>query len=301
MFEGVGCTTLQAQTQARFAVGTIVDVGQHQSVSFEDLIPHLLAADVIFIGEEHYTPSHLEAAQQILETLLTLRRQPTVAMEMFSWDGQPSLNHYIEQPTFSVDQLLKGSRWKDNWGGEFSDYQSLVIFSKTNGLNLLALNPPRPLVRSVARKGLDEALKSPEMSKWSIGEIVSDDPEYEQLIFNQIEVCHPGMPKHAYRRFFEASIFRDHGMAQIITHFLETRPSPQAPLVSYTGGGHIQYRIPIPKRVLRKRPDTKILTIYLVAWDPSKKDEVEQAITENIADFLWLTSLGPQGVQPRCG
>ncbi len=295
----LGCTTHQAKPT--FQVGQIYDVSKQQLLSIEDLVPHVLTADVIFIGEEHYTPSHLKAAETILSKLLEHQRQPSLAMEMFSWDGQPGLDRYIQKPEATLKQLFDESHWNKNWGGEFTDYQSLVTFAKSHQLNLLALNPPRPLVRMVAKQGLAKALEDPGMDNWLIDEIVADDPEYEKLIFEQIESCHAGLPDHVYRRIFEASIFRDEGMAQIIRNYLNHKSPTEGPLVSYTGGGHIQYQIPVPKRVKRTQPGIKMLTIYLVAWDPSKEEEVQAELQNGITDFLWLTPLGPKGLQARCG
>ena len=90
-------------------------------------------------------------------------------------------------------------------------------------------------------------------------------------------------------------------MAQVIRQYLTDKSPQEGPLVSYSGGGHIQYKIPVPKRVQRTHPKAKILTIYFVAWDPSKEQEVLGELENGIADFLWLTPLGPKGIQARCG
>ena len=295
----LGCSGLQAKPTLE--VGQIYKVSDNTLLTVDDLVPHLVNADVVYIGEEHYTPSHLEAAQTILNILLAHKRQPTLAMEMFSWDGQPGLDRYLGEQESTVAQLLEESHWEKNWGGEFADYESLVTFSKTHQLNLLGLNPPRPLVRLVARQGLQKAMQDPKMDNWTIDDLVTDDPDYENLIYEQIESCHAGLPDDVYRRIFEASIIRDEGMAQIIRDYLNHKSSSEGPLVSYTGGGHIQYHIPIPKRVKRTQPKIKSVTIYLVAWDPSKEGEVQAQLENGIADFLWLTPLGPKGVQARCG
>ena len=295
----LGCSGLQAKPTLE--IGQIYQVSDQTLLTVEDLVPHLLNADVVYIGEEHYTPSHLEAAQTILNILLAHQRQPTLAMEMFSWDGQPGLDRYLGEQKSTVAQLLEESHWKDNWGGEFADYESLVTFSKTHQLNLLALNPPRPLVRLVATQGLQKAMQDPKLDNWTINDLVTDDPEYENLIYEQIESCHAGLPDHVYRRIFEASIIRDEGMAQVVRDYLNRKSSLEGPLVTYTGGGHIQYHIPIPKRVKRTQPNINSVTIYLVAWDPSKEHEVQAQLKNGIADFLWLTALGPNGVQARCG
>lgn len=298
----IGCAASPSTSaHPTFEVGQIYDVSRQESISFKELLPHILSADVIFLGEEHYTPSHLQAAQKILDTLLAHQRHPVLAMEMFSWDAQPALDRYLQEPGFTAEQLRKASFWDSNWGGEFADYQPLVTFAHSHQLRIVGLNPPRPLVRLVATQGLQEARQNPEMRKWPMKELVTDDPEYENLIFEQIEACHPGLPDHVYRRIFEASIFRDEGMAQVISDYLTEKPPTAGPMVSYTGGGHIQYNIPIPKRVARKHPDTEFLTIHLETWHPSKEDDIRSEMKAGIADFLWLTSLGPKGLQPGCG
>ena len=43
------------------------------------------------------------------------------------------------------------------------------------------------------------------------------------------------------------------------------------------------------------------MSIYLIALDASRTEEIDQAIHEDIADYVWLTELGPRGPQPRCG
>lgn len=294
-----GCTTLQAKPS--FEVGQIYDVSDQTLLTVDDLTPHLLAADVIFIGEEHYTPSHIEAAITVLDMLRKHRHLPGLAMEMLSWDGQAGFDRYINNPEMTVAEFLEESRWKENWGGDFPDYQPLVDYARTHHLPLLGLNPPRSLVRLVATKGLTEALKTPDFASWTMMEGATNDPEYESLIFEQITACHPKLPDHVYRRIFEASIIRDEGIATVIRNFLDKRPSLQTPLVSYTGGGHIQYGVPVPKRVKRTHPAIKTVTIYLVAWDPSKNAEILAELHEGIADYVWLTPLGPNGLQPRCG
>ena len=297
LFIWTGCSTLQAHPPLE--VGTIMRVATQEAVSLASLESDLLTADVIFIGEEHYTPSHIEAAITVLNMLR--QRHPRLAMEMFSWDGQAGLDRHLKNPEMSVTQFLEESHWKENWGGDFPDYQPLVDYARTHHLTLLGLNPPRSSVRLVATKGLSEALKAPDFSSWAITEEATKDVQYESLIFEQITACHPQLPDHVYRRIFEASIIRDEGMATVIRNFLDHRPSPQTPLVSYTGGGHIQYGVPVPKRVKRTHPTIKTVTIYLVAWDPSKQEEVLAEMHEGIADYIWLTPLGPHGLQPKCG
>lgn len=286
-----------------FQVGQIIEVKTGKVLEFETLKSELAGADVVYIGEEHYTPSHIDAAVQVLDTLVVSGQKPALAMEMFSWNGQAALDQYTQQHALTEAQFLKDSHWEENWGPDFTGYERLVQFAKEHRLPLYALNPPRSLVRMVSKQGLEAALRDPEMEKWGVKKDMSlKDPEYEQVIFKPIELCHPGLPKKMYDRYYQASIFRDEGMAKIITEYINRKSQDQGPLISYTGGGHIQYEVPVPKRVRRDASSTlKDISIYLIALDPVREEDVQEAIDEGIADYIWLTALGPNGPQPRCG
>jgi uncharacterized iron-regulated protein len=292
-----------SQAPVNYTTGQLFEAKTKQITHLNDLGSKLIEADVIYLGEEHYTPSHIEAALKIMNILLDAGRQPVLAMEMFGWDGQTALDRYGSGQIRSEEQFLKEVVWKKNWGGEFKDYRPLVTFSKDHHIPLYALNPPKDLVRLVASKGLAEALKDPSMSQWGVTEPISlEDPEYRRVIFPQITACHPGHPDKVYQPFYEASIFRDEGMAKVIKEYLQKKPEDDGPLVSYTGGGHIQYRLPVPNRVQKSQPQGfKDISIYLIALDPSRTEDIDQAIDEGIADYVWLTELGPRGPQPRCG
>lgn len=301
MLVSAACATLQASP--KYQEGQIINVAQNTVLSMADLRPVLREADVIYIGETHYTPSHLDAAIQVLQIILDEGRTPILGMEMFSWDGQPGIDRYLNGEITAVEQFLTESHWKDNWGGKYEDYSPLVDFAKTHQFRLLGLNPPRSFVRKVAQKGLTGIGADPVLQQWNVPDpFPADDPEYRQVIYEQIEKCHGGMKPEVYQKIYEASVFRDEGMASVIaTMFKKGTDRPQT-VVSYTGAGHIQYGLPIPKRVQRQLGGTvKQVTLYLHALDPDHPEDVDQLLGEPIADFVWLTALGPHGRQPRCG
>jgi uncharacterized iron-regulated protein len=295
------CATVQPSP--KYQEGQIINVAPNTVLSFSDLRTRIGEFEVIYIGETHYTPSHIEAAILVLQALVDEGRTPILGMEMFSWDGQLGIDRYLNGELPTVDQFLAESHWKDNWGGKYEDYSPLVDFAKKHHLKLLALNPPRPFVRKVAQKGLAGIGSDPDLQKWNFPDpFPADDPEYRQVIYEQIEKCHGGMKPEVYQKIYEASVFRDEGMASVITTMSKFEGTTPQTFVSYTGAGHIQYGLPIPKRVQRQleRP-VKQITLYLHALDPEHPEDVQHLLDENIADFVWLTALGPQGRQPRCG
>lgn len=301
MFSMSACATVQSYPP--YQEGQIINLAQKTTLPFSELQLALLEADVIYIGETHYTPSHIDAAIQVMEILLLGGKTPILGMEMFSWDGQAGLDRYLNGELTSVEKFLSESQWKNNWGGKYEDYSPLVDFAKKHEMKLLGLNPPRPFVRKVVQKGLTGIGADPDLKKWNIPHpFPADDPEYRGVIYEQIEKCHRGMKPEVYQKIYEASVFRDEGMASVIATMSRLGSSSPSTFVSYTGAGHIQYGLPIPKRVQRQLgvPVPQV-TVYLHAIDPEHPEDVEHLIEEGIADYVWLTALGPHGRQPRCG
>lgn len=288
----------------------IWEVKTGRLVSFETLSAALSPLDVVYLGEEHHNQWHVEAAIRILRALLDQGRQPTLALEMFGWDGQPALDRYRADKEWGRDSFLKESHWARSWGGAFEDYEPLVALARAHGLPVLALNPPRQLVRQVATQGLAQALADPEMERWGMqGEALVDEPAYRDMIVTPLRQCHGGLSDEAYQRMYEASMFRDEGMAKVIAEAL-SRAHPAAaagaqsargPIVSYTGGGHVQYQLPVPNRVRRRRLGSVTqATIYLTSFEPGRAEEVRSLMREGVADYLWLTPIGAQGAPKRC-
>ena len=286
-----------------YRVGQIIDPNRHAILSDAEFRSILQSVDIIYIGEAHYTPSHVAAALQVLQIVLSGGRKPVLGMEMFSWDGQAGLDRYLRGAITSTEDFLAESQWKNNWGGKYADYSPLVDFAKAHGVKLVGLNPPRPLVRKVAKKGLAAIGRDPAVQRWTIPvPFPADDLEYRRVIYEQIERCHAGLSREVYQKIYEASVFRDEGMASVITTMVKLHASEPTTFVSYTGAGHIQYGLPVPKRVRRQAGvPVKHVTVYLHALDPEHPEDVERLLDERIADYVWLTALGPQGRQPRCG
>ena len=140
------------------------------------------------------------------------------------------------------------------------------------------------------------------MAQWGMREeTFVEDPEYRDKILKQLRSCHEELTDAAYERMYEASVFRDESMAKTIADELRGLPEGAGPIVSYTGGGHIQYRLPIPNRVSRRSGmSPRQITIYLAAVDPSQVQEINGLLRPAIADYVWLTPLSLHGPSRRC-
>jgi hypothetical protein len=136
-------------------------------------------------------------------------------------------------------------------------------------------------------------------------EIIVDDPSYRQKIFEQLRACHGGGSDDMYQTMYEASMVRDEGMAKTIVNVVESlralKDPAAGPVVSYTGGGHIQYNLPVPKRVDRRLSGgIRQASIYMTSYDDRRREDLKDILSGGIADYIWLTPLGPEGMPRRC-
>ncbi|HKY71628.1 MAG TPA: ChaN family lipoprotein [Nitrospira sp.] len=288
-----------------FRAGEIVETASQHVISLEQLMTALLRQEVIYLGEEHHNHFHIESALTLLNQLSRAGRRPVVAMEMFGWESQPLLDRYVQGDELSRQDFLSQAGWSQNWGGPFETYEPLVAFAKTAHTRLLALNPPKPLVRMIAKKGLEQARREAEWTRWRLEEeTIVDDPSYRQKIFEQLRACHGGGSDEMYQTMYEASMVRDEGMAKTIVGEIGSlrRGDPAAgPVVSYTGGGHIQYNLPVPQRVARRLDgEIRQTSIYMTSYEPARADELREMFASRIADYIWLTPVGAEGMPRRC-
>jgi hypothetical protein len=158
----------------------------------------------------------------------------------------------------------------------------------------------------VAKKGLEQARREADWARWGMQEeTIVDDPSYREKIFGQLRACHGGGSDEMYQTMYEASMVRDEGMAKTIVSLLDSLrrlADPTAgPIVSYTGGGHIQYNLPVPQRVGRRVSGAiQQTTLYMTSYEEGRHEELREMLTGKIADYIWLTPVSGRGMPRRC-
>jgi len=298
--------TAQDGYPAPFKEWQIIDTATGQPVSLDQWTALLFQQDIIYLGEEHHNRFHIDAAMMVLQKLKADGRTPALAMEMFGWDGQAALDQYVSGLEISRQEFLVAVRWRQNWGGPFEDYEPLVRLAKEHHWTLDAMNPPKPLVRIVAKNGLAQAESEPMMAQWGMkDETIVDDPIYRARILEQLQACHGKGDDSLYQTMLDASMFRDEGMAKTLVNRLNQIRSVSetmaGPLVSYTGAGHIQYNLPVPKRVARRLTgQVRQVSVYMTSFDVGRIKEFQDMLREKIADYLWLTPVSAKGPPRRC-
>jgi uncharacterized iron-regulated protein len=284
----------------------VIETQTGRVVSTPEWLKDLEQYEIIYLGEEHFNKHHIEAALLILDRLVSDGIRPAIGMEMFGWDGQPALDEYLSNDRFGRNEFLEQVKWTQNWGHDFSAYEPLVAFARDRHLAIRAMNPPKPLVRRVVKFGLAQVRQEPEWTQWGMDqEDIVDDPSYRARIVDQLERCHGSGAGAHVQPMYEASMVRDEGMAKTLAAGLEAlrRDSSgmRSIIVSYTGGGHIQYGLPVPIRVARRfSGQVKQTSIYMTSFDPSRLEDIRELAREKIADFIWLTPMSAKGPPQRC-
>ncbi|MDF0645671.1 MAG: ChaN family lipoprotein [Nitrospira sp.] len=299
-------SALSGEPAPAFQMGQIIETVTGRTLSLEQLGPMLREQEVIYLGEEHHNRFHIDAARMVIDSLITDGRRPVLAMEMFGWDGQGALDQYLGPENLGREEFLTAVRWKQNWGGPFEDYEPLVRLAKEQHLALIAMNPPKMVVRNVAKQGLEEVRRSAEMEQWGLqDESFVEDPAYRARILHQLKACHDGGQDVMYQAMYEASMVRDEGMAKTLAiqvrRLREGSDRAAGPVVSYTGGGHVQYNLPVPKRVARRLEwEVRQVSLYMTSFDHGRTEEIREMLSDKIADYVWLTAVSPQGPPRRC-
>ena len=299
-------TASQNGQDALFKEWQIIDTKTGQPVSLDQWAGLLLQQDIIYLGEEHHNRFHIDAALTVLRWLKAGGRTPALAMEMFGWDGQAALDRYVSGSDMNRQEFLEAVRWRENWGGQLEDYEPLIQLAKDHHWTVDAMNPPKQLVRIVAKNGLAQAGSDPLMAQWGMkDEAIVDDPIYRARILQQLQACHGKGDDSLYHTMLDASMFRDEGMAKtLVRRFNQIRSlsdTMAGPLVSYTGAGHIQYNLPVPKRVTRRLTDqVRQVSVYMTSFEVGRIEELQGMIDEKVADYLWLTPVSAKGPPRRC-
>jgi uncharacterized iron-regulated protein len=214
----------------------------------EELFRDLSRAEAVCVGEEHPNPHHHFAQLEVLRELAARAaphgRELGLGLEMFRFPDQPVLDSYAASE-LRESELLRQTRFEEEWGHDFALYRPLLRFSRRRGIALIALNAPPALTRSVAKRGL--AGLAPE-SRELLPELDLDIPEHREL-FERSMAGHPGA-EGRLDRLYAAQVVWDETMADVAARWIEQR-RPARQMIIVAGMAHCQ-RTAIPDRIERR-------------------------------------------------
>ncbi|KJR23104.1 hypothetical protein BOO91_17940 [Vibrio navarrensis] len=250
-----GCATSPSTSSLNHFYDYQLNSPQGQSLSLQKLPSELLTADVILIGEWHTHPGVHRFQTDLLHTLSS-QHSVALSMEQFTRDKQPVLNQYLAGEIGEQPLMSEGNAWPNYE----SDYRPLVELAKRQGLDVIAANAPKAIVRCIGRQGIGYLDKLDETERhYLAAEINTADSLYKDKFMASM---HHGQPEQTERQY-AAQITWDETMAESIVNYRKAHPQTQ--IVHIAGKFHTEGGLGTANSILRRAPELKVVVITPVA------------------------------------
>lgn len=267
----------------------IYHVATGTRLSFDGMMEMVAPSRVVYVGEAH---TNIHAHRVQLEIIREMeRRFPgriAIGMEMFRHPQQESLDRWTRGDLTELE-FLKESKWFENWQSDFGYYRDIMTFAREQGMDIVALNPPKELQQAVGMNRI-ESLPPEQIAK--LPETDSSDP-FQRQVMGAIFSGHEG-GQNMLDAFFRVQFFWEETMAESIVSYLTGDRGRGKKMVVLTGGSHVEYGYGIPKKVLRRLPAAySIILSAPISIPEEKKDDVLMDVQIPdvpllSADFLWM-------------
>jgi uncharacterized iron-regulated protein len=259
-----------------------VDGRTGEPMSFAKLDALATNADVVLVGEQHDQASHHRLQQRVLEALLPAGGVG-LGLEMVAWPHQSALERF-GRGDIDVDGLFAALNWEKTWGHDAELYRDILVAAQQGGAGFIGLNAPRELVRAIARRGVDGLTDE---ERRQLPELDLNDKVHRESIESVFRAHHPPSGSgDSFDRFYAAQVLWDETMADRSVDGLATGRFERVLVLA--GVGHVAGYRGIPQRILRRRPDAKVLTIVpiTVPAGESPEDAARAAVARRDGDIL---------------
>ena len=257
-----GCAQLGGRCGA-VKVGQVFVGGSGTRISWEELGRRLRQADVVIVAESHSNPCHHWVQQRVLR-LVARGRAPKKVVVGLEWVGADSQRWCDELSAgrIGVAEFARKVRWGRTWGYDFKLYRGLVKLMRGKGWKVVGLSPPWKVVKAVARGGL-RAL-TPAQRACLAPAMELSDKAYQRLVGPRLAMHRAMGLGKALKRMFLAQMVRDETMAWHLAEAMGPWPDGGKVAVVFVGSGHLPHGQGLPRRILRRLPGAKILTVVPV-------------------------------------
>lgn len=256
--------------------GQIIDMKKGSTISFNKFMDALEPVRLIFVGEVHSNPEHHLMETQILQALLARHDSLSTAMEFFEIPRQKAVDQYMKGE-LDESAFLDTVKWHKSWSFPYHFYRPLILPIRQNGHPLLAINAPGPIVKKVARSGLDSL--TPQERDQVADQIDLENQAHREYLLDVYE-AHPQNKLKRFDYFYQAQCVWEDTMAQEIARCLK---ETKGKMIVFVGNGHIIHRFGIPDRVLSRIP-VQMATVLLYPLTEASR------MNKKMADYVWLSS-----------
>lgn len=209
-------------------------LARNDPTAFTGMIDDLQKARVIFVGEFHDQQAHHQLQLDIMSRLYKRGAPLAIGLEMFDLESQQVLDQWIKG-AMGLQEF--GERYRQNWTIDWTEYDTILLFARNNGIPLIGLNAPEELVKKVARNGV-QSLTTADRARIPHGVNVTQTGSYREFLRDAF--ADHTLPEAAFNSFSEAQALRNNTMARLIQDYLVRNPGKI--MVVVTGVGHAMRR-----------------------------------------------------------
>ena len=191
-----------------------------QPIALNQLPSALTDADVVLIGEWHTHSAVHRFQTDFLKARLADSKDVALSMEQFTRQHQDIIDDYLAGEIGEQVLMSDAAAWPNYQ----SDYRPLVELAKSQGIDIIAANAPKPVVQCIGRNGIDYLEKlTPEERQWVADEVNTNDSPYKEKFMASM---HHGTPEQTEKQF-AAQVTWDETMADSIVKYLDENPDTQ--------------------------------------------------------------------------
>lgn len=236
----------------------------------------IVEADIVLLGEVHDNPGHhrrrADLIRQIIaarDALPSRRVAGSLVMEQLRAEQRAGLDAFYSGSTRTSAELFRLVQWEKSGWPPQTLFAPIVETALKLGLPIRAGEPPRDLVRTVARKGLD-ALPANERAR--LGLDADLEPPLTAALTAELAGSHCGLlPASAFAGMAAAQRFRDAHLAEILIGEVKA----QGAAVLIAGNGHVRSDRGVPWHIARRQPRLRTVIVMLIEVAEGAEDATD--------------------------
>ena len=248
------------------------DAATGASITWDELLLRVRAADAVFVGETHDDAVAHKAQHTLVAAFLDAHPRGAVSLEMLERDDQDEVDAYLAG-RMALDDFIDATNSRD-WAGEDSWlpwYQPSIDAARARGAAVIAANAPRRFVSQAFREGTDAltALPPEERALFDADVALTRDEDWERLRELMIEMRADASKDGdaAVDIPTDAEVDAVHRSQRVwdltMGASLARAWSSGTPFIHLVGAFHVQRRLGTAGIFTRLCPDARVLVVQL--------------------------------------
>lgn len=277
----------------------ITDTATGETLAPAELPKRLENVRLLLVGEQHTDIDSHRVELRVLQELVRAGRRVTVALEMYPYGEQKSLDDWTAG-RLSEEAFLEASHWYLSWGYNWNYYRDIFLLARDARLPMRAVNAPREVVTAVRKKGY-QGLTEEEASHIP-ARVDSKNADHMRMFRASFEdeSFHAGMDDAAWQAMLDAQCAWDGTMGFGAIRAAAADPDPKAIVVVLVGDGHVAYGLGI-ERQARFQGFTGGIASVISVHVVDDKGEGVPSVQASYANFVWGTPPSADPIYPELG